>query len=593
MKCCGQLPFKGDYEQAVIYSILNEEHPSILNLRNDISPQIEEIVSKSLQKNVTERYQNVQEIIDDIYEIKLQSSPTHAIHNDSTADISSRGKSLSYKFYVVTAIVGALLFLSAYLFYWDKSESIDSLAIIPFVNSSDDDDTEYLCDGVTVSLINQFSEFSDLKVMSRHSVARFKDQSVNPLEAGRMMAVQSVLTGRLDLRGEKLIVDVELLKVDDGQQLWGDRFERNKKDILTIENDIVNRISDKLKIKLTGNKTLKKENHISLDPMAYDLYLRGRYIMLGTSDDGPARAQEYFRQAIEREPRLAIAHAGLGESYVNQAWLNSRNRDEIVPLAKAALEKAIDLDADLSEAYVLAGEIAFYFDWNWAAAEEGYRKAIELNPGSDLAHREYSNFLLAMGDLDRAIAEARIAQSLDPLSVYGTHQLGWSLLATGRLSEAATEFRKAIDLNPTWIWGNIKLGMSLALMGDKENAMEALYRADELLAGRLPSPLAQSWLAQIAYLSGDTLRINETITRLQSQAELTYVEPYALADIYFRLGEYDKMFEYLEQGFEVKSPLMPVLLLDGLFSWKELKNDPRYLSLHERLNFPNPKLEDL
>ena len=582
----GQLPFKGDYEQAVIYSILNEEPQNIQNLRNNISPQFEEIISKSLQKNVAERYQNVQDIIDDIYGTKLQSSPKHAIHDDSTADISSHGKSISYKFYVVLAIVGALLILFAYIYYLDKSESIDSLAIIPFVNTSDDEDTEYLCDGVTVSLINQFSEFSDLKVMSRHSVARFKDQSANPLEAGRLMQVKSVLAGQLDLKGEKLIIDVELLKVDDGQQLWGDRFERKKKDILTIENDIVNRISDKLKIKLTGTKALKKEDNMSLDPMAYDLYLRGRYIMLGTSDDGPARAQEYFRQAIEREPRLAIAHAGLGESYVNQAWLNSRNREEIVPLAKAALKKAIDLDADLSEAYVLAGEIALYFDWDWPAAEEGYRKAIELNPGSDLAHREYSNFLLAMGYLDRAIAEARIAQSLDPLSVYGTHQLGWSLLATGRLSEAAAEFRKAINLNPTWIWGNIKLGMACALMGDKENAMDALSRADELLAGKLPSPLAQSWLAQIAYMCGDEGRIKETIVRLQSQAELTYIDPYAFADMFFLLGDYDKMFQNLEKCFEIRSSLMPMIFLDGKYFWKKINHDPRYLSLLERLNFP-------
>jgi serine/threonine protein kinase/tetratricopeptide (TPR) repeat protein len=588
----GQFPFKGQYEQAVVYAIINENYQSISSFRNDISPQIEEIVSKALQKNQQQRYQNMQKLIDDFEGTALPSSRSHNLQTDSSENISSNRKDPPYKLYSVLATVSILLIFLGYILFWGKSDTIDSLAILPFVNTSNDNDTEYLCDGVTVSLINKLAEFSDLKVMSRYSVTRFKDGSTNPLEAGRLMDVKSVLAGKLAVRGEKLIIDVELLKVKDGQQLWGDRFEREKKDILTIEHNIVNRISDKLKIKLAGNKTENNLDDLSLDPMAYDLYLRGRYIMLGTSDDGPKRAQEYFRQAIEREPRLAIAHAGLGESYVNQAWFNSRNRDEIVPLAKAALKKAIELDADLCEAHVLAGEIAFYFDWNWAAAEEGYRKAIELNPGSDLAHREYSNFLLAMGFADKAVAEARIAQSLDPLSVYATHQLGWSLLATDRLSEAAIQFRKALDLNPTWIWGNIKLGMSLALMGDKENAMEALSRADELLAGKLPSPLAQSWLAQIDYLCGNEDRINETMTRLQSQAELTYVEPYALADMFFRLGDYDKMFEYLEQGFEVKSTLMPVLLLKGQFSWKKIKNDPRYQSLFKRMDFPNQKLED-
>jgi serine/threonine-protein kinase len=588
----GQLPFKGDYEQAVIYSIMNEEHQRIQNFRNDISPQIEEIVSKALQKNPQNRYQHAQQVIDDLHATTKPSSETsREPGGDLTENISSPGKGPSHKFYYALAAVAILLIcIFGYLFFWEESETINTLAVLPFINASNDADTEYLTDGVTVSLINRLSEFSDLKVMSRHSVARFKDGSEDPLAAGRLMAVKSVLAGQMDLRGEKLIVDVELLKVEDGQQLWGDRFERDRKDILTIEHDIVKRISDKLKIKLVGNKPTNHKDDMLLDPMAYDLYLRGRYIMLGTSDDGPARAQEYFRQAIEREPRLAVAHAGLGESYVNQAWLSSRNRDEVVPLAKAALKKAMDLDAGLSEAHVLAGEIALYFDWDWSAAEAGYRSAIELNPGSDLAHREYSNFLLLMDFPEKAIAEARIAQSLDPLSVYATHQLGWSLLATGRLSEAVIEFRKAINLNPTWVWGNIKMGMAYALMGDQVNATSALKRADELLAGKLPSPLAQDWLAQIAYLCGDANRINETVTRLQSQAELTYVEPFALADIFFRLGDLDKMFEYLEHGFEVRSPLMPVILLERKFIWKKIKDDPRYLSLLKRMDFPNTKL---
>jgi tetratricopeptide (TPR) repeat protein len=195
-----------------------------------------------------------------------------------------------------------------------------------------------------------------------------------------------------------------------------------------------------------------------------------------------------------------------------------------------------------------------------------------------------------MNSPDKAIAEARIAQSLDPLSVYATHQLGWSLLATGRFSEAVVEFRKAIDLTPTWVWGNIKMGMAYARMGDRENATKAMLRADELLAGNLPSPLAQDWLAQIAYMCGNADRIHETVKRLQHQADSTYVEPVALADICYRLGDFDAMFEYLEQGFAARSPLMPVILLQGRSSWKEIESDPRYLSLLDRMHFPGATL---
>ena len=583
----GQLPFKGDYEQAVIYSIMNEEPQSIGDFRDDVSPQIGEIVSKALQKNPQHRYQNANEIIEDFQETSKPSSTTGS---DSKEKIPSAAKKSHNLYYALAAIAALIIIIVGYIFLGGKGGKIDSLAVLPFTNTSKDADTEYLSDGVTSSLINRLAEFSGLKVMSRLSVARFKDGSEDPLAAGRLMGVKSILAGQMDLRGDKLIVEVDLLKVSDGQQLWGERFERDKKDILTIEHDIVDRISDKLKVKLIGDKQANHEDDVSIDPTAYDNYLRGRYIMLGTSDDGPARAQEYFRQAIEREPRLAIAQAGLGESYVDQAWLNSRDRDEIVPLAKAALKKAMDLDPDLCEAHVLAGDIALYFDWDWAAAEQGYRSAMELNPGSDLAHREYANFLLTMDYPEKAIAEARKAQSLDPLSVYATHQLGWSLLAIGRFSEAVVEFRKAIDLNPTWVWGNIKMGMSYALMGDKENASMAMQRADELLAGKHPSPLAQDWLAQIAYMCGDADRINETVKRLQDQEKSTYVDPFVLADIFYRLGDFDKMFQYLEQGFESRSTLMPLILLQGKSDWKKIKDDPRYLSLLKRLNFPNAKL---
>jgi serine/threonine protein kinase/tetratricopeptide (TPR) repeat protein len=580
----GKMPFRGDYEQAMIYSIINEEPQKLTELRDDISPQIENIVLKALQKNPEERYQQAGQIIKDFNDNVDQSS-TPIGYLKPNFPLTEKKSRIVY--FALSAIVILLIIISGYMFFGGNGSKIDSLAVLPFVNASKDDDAEYLSDGVTSSLINRLAEFPGLKVMSRLSVTRFKNGSEDPLEAGRLMGVQSILAGQLVLRGEKLIVDVEFLKVDDGRQLWGDRFERDKKNILSIEHEIVNRIGDKLEVKLAGEKQSDQENDDSIDPQAYDNYLRGRYIMLGTSDDGPARAQEYFRQAIEREPRLAIAYAGLGESYVNQAWLNSKDRDTAVPLAKAALQKAMELDPGLCEAHVLAGEIAFYFDWDWSAAGQSYRTAMELNPGSDLAHREYSSYLLWLNQPEKAIAEARIAQSLDPLSVYATHQLGYNYLATGRLSEAVVEFRKAIDLNPTWVWGNIKMGMSYALMGDTTNASKAMRRADELLVRKLPSPLGQDWLAQIAYMCGDTVRIYETIARLQNQSKLSYVDPFPLADMYYRLRDYNAMFRYIEQGYEERSPLMGALLINREFMWREVKNDPRYLNMLKRLNFPN------
>jgi len=602
----GKLPFRGDHEAALMYSIVNEECDSVLKYRQDIPPGLDGIVHRSLEKRPEDRYQQADEMTGELLRMMKQpagasssygaDSAGRATHEkDSQARTSVTGNEPHTRksppralLFALSAVVIALLGTLGYLFLLPRSMPIDSLAVLPFVNASGDPNTEYLSDGVTAGLINRLSELSDVKVMSRYSVARFKDGKEDPRAAGRLMGVASVLTGRLDIKAERLVVDVELLDVKDGRQLWGDRFDRDRADALTIEREIVGRISDRLRIRLTGNAAVAPAEDAALDPAAYDLYLRGRYIMLGTSDDGPARAQEFFRRAIELEPRLAVAYAGLGESYVNQAWLSSKDRGEMVPLAKAALRKAVELDAGLSETHVLAGDIALYFDWDWSAADASYQKAIETNPGSDIGHREYANFLLLLDRPDQAIAEARKAQSLDPLSVYATHQLGYCYLATGRLPEAATEFRKAIDLNPSWVWGNIKVGMTYSLMGDSINALAAMHRADELLAGRHPSPLAQDWLAEIAYLCGDPKRVRETLARLENQAKTEYVEPIALAGMCYRVGDYDRMHKYIQQGYEVRSTLMVYLLLQKRFIWKMVSDDPRYVSLLESMGFPQP-----
>jgi Tfp pilus assembly protein PilF len=321
------------------------------------------------------------------------------------------------------------------------------------------------------------------------------------------------------------------------------------------------------------------------DPEAYDLYLRGRYALASGANDGLSRAQELFRQSIERQP-LAAAYAGLGEIYVNQTWLNSKDSAEMVPLAKAALKKALELDPNLVDTYLLAADVALYFDWDWAAAGANYRKAIEISPSNDVAHREYAGYLLSLDRADEALAEARKAQSLDPLSVYATHQLGYSFLALGRLPEAAAEFKKALALNPEWRWGNIKLSMTYGYMHEREKALAAVHRADELLPPDKGSPLSQSWLAITVFLCGDPSRAKKTLEDLEQQARTKFVDPTVLAGLHFRLSDKNRAFEDLEKAFQARNPGMVYLLINRHFLWKDVGEDPRYLDLLKRVGFP-------
>jgi len=234
---------------------------------------------------------------------------------------------------------------------------------------------------------------------------------------------------------------------------------------------------------------------------------------------------------------------------------------------------------------VLAGQIKMFFDWDWAGAGHEHRLALELNPGSDVAHREHAVFLSLMGHYEEGLAVARQAQTLDPLSVNSTHEVGYELLALGRLDEAAVEFRKAIDLNPTWIWGNIKLGMTYSELGEHEQAMACVRRADELMGGAHGTALSQAWRGVIELGAGKPSRLESTLERLHETSRTAYIDPFVIAWCHYALGDRDAMFASLERAYMVRSPLMPFLLQARRFLWREAGADPLYEELIRRMNF--------
>jgi len=449
-------------------------------------------------------------------------------------------------------------------------------------------------------LIHMLAKVRGLRVAARASSFHFKGKDVPPGDIGRALNVGALLDGSVRKAGNQARISVQLMKVSDGCQLWSETCDRTLDDIFEVQDDIAQSVVRELGTTLLlGDSPDAPTNHHgpadlrivlkarTCDPESYDLYLRGRYLF-GATVDGPARAQELFRNAIERSPRFALAYAGLGESYVMQSWLGSRDRELTVSQAKGALAKALALDDQLCEARVLAGQIKLYFDWDWVGAEQEYRMAIELGPSSDLAHREHGFFLSLMGRFDEGLDAARKAQTLDPLSVNSTHYVGYQLLVVGRLNEAAAEFRKAIDLNPTWIWGNIKLGMTYSQMGEHDQAMACVRRADELMNGALGTPLAQTWLAIIESRAGEPARARGAITRLEDQSRTGYVDPFVMAWLHYELHDHDAMFASLEGGYELRSPLMVYLGQVRGFLWREAGGDARYERLMQRMRFVKP-----
>ena len=557
----GRRPFCGATSADVSSAILRDTPEPLATVRPDLPGDLERIVSRCLEKSPRERFQTALDVCNELRRV----NPALEQGQRAVREIPA-------------------------------AQDVASIGVLPFVNRSASAEDEYFSDGLADELINTLTRIKNLRVSARASSFHFKGKDVPLAEVGRSLNVAMLLDGSVRKAGDRVRISVQLLRASDGGHLWSETYDRTFDDIFAVQDDIAQSVAKALRETLLGRPQdtptsggfnavlagLARER--TCDPESYDLYLRGRYLF-GASNDGPVRAQELFRSAIERSPRFALAYSGLGESYVMQSWLGSRDRDTTVSQAKGALAKALALDDQLCEARVLAGQIKLYFDWDWAGAEREFRLARELNPGSDLAHREHAAFLSFMGRFEEGLAAARRAQALDPLSVNATHEVGYELLALGRLDEAALEFRKAIDLNPTWIWGNIKLGMAYSEMGEHDKAMACVRRADELMGDTPGTPLSQSWRCIIELAAGNPARLRSTLTRLEEQSRTDYVDPFVIAGFHYALGDHDAMFASLERAHVVRSPLMAILLQARGFLWRKVGADARYEELVRRMGF--------
>jgi len=558
----GRRPFQGKSTAELASSILRDTPPKLQSTRPDLPQDLERIVGRCLEKAPRERFQTALDVLNELRAVR------RAAENGSAQKPTAA-----------------------------PASGTASIAVLPFANRSGNPDDEYFSDGLADELLNVLVKIKGLHVAARASSFHFKGKGATIAEVGQALGVATVLDGSVRKSGERVRISMQLVQVADGHHLWAETYDRTLDDIFAVQDDIAHSVVKELRHTLLGEAADSEASGRAraevaaargriTDPEAYDLYLRGRHLMTA-ADDGAERAQEMFRQAIERAPSFALPYAGLGSVYVLQSWRASRDRGETVAKARAALARALELDDQLCEALVLSAQIKLYFDWDFAGAGDDLRRAIEQNPSSDVAYREYANWLSIMGRSEEGIAAARQAQALDPLSVDATHELGWELLATGRPAEAVVEFRRALDLNPSWIWGYIKMGMAYAHLGDAPNALACVRRADALLAGAPGTPLAQSWLATSEALAGSDARARATLARLAQESRTAFVEPAAIAQVHYALGDYDAMFAELEHGLTLRSPVMVALGQTRAYMWRGVAGDPRYDSVVERMGLPS------
>ncbi len=470
-----------------------------------------------------------------------------------------------------------------------------SIAVLPFVNRSHDQDDEYFSDGLADEMLNVLAKMRGLRVAARSSAFTFKDKTATVAEVGRALNVATVLEGTVRKAGNRMRISVQLVKVADGYHLWSETYDRTLEDIFAVQDDIARSVVKELRSALLGEvMDAKTATDVALqvdsavkgrrtDPEAYRLYLRGREFLVGNQHEMD-KSVDCFQQAVGLSPDYALAHAGLAEAYTLQAYLRAMDRTQAVGKARAAVTRALELDPKLAEAHTALGLVLFYFEWDWAGADNEFSQALELNPGSVAVHQEYGGFLTAMGRLDEGLAQSREAALLDPLSVGPVHDMAINALVRHDYERAAAGFRHAIDINPNWTWGYIKLALTLAAQNHCNEAFAQAEIAERRIAGGV-APLSQSWLGMTYAKCGDTARARQKLDVLHALETTQYVDPVTYAAIHSALGEMDEALLWYEKAFEDRTPNMVYAAILPRLS-PELAGNGRFEAIVERMGFP-------
>jgi serine/threonine protein kinase/tetratricopeptide (TPR) repeat protein len=608
-------PFKGRTESHTRVSVLDHEPTPLFEHVADVPRQLERIVSKALAKDRTKRYQTVTDLKLDLEqlreELRLSTSEigTHERaperNNLETVTVSSlpthnRGpvetitevvpvqpqSTRSWKnsaYLSVGAIV--LLLVVVGLFYWRSySAPISSIAILPFVNESNDPNADYLSDGITESITNSLSQLPELKVMSRNAAFRFKSTTQDPQETGKSLNVGAVLTGRLVKLGDQVIIKTELIKVADGSQIWGDEYQTKLADILSVQDEVSRKISESLRVRLTGEEQQKLAKRYSKDAEAYQLYLKGRYYWNKRNEDGFRNSINFFKQAEEQDPTFALAFSGLADSYALLCDIGVARPVDEMPKAKAAAQKAVDADPNLAEAYTSRAFVKLSYDWDWLGAESDFQQALKLNSKYPTAHQWYASYLMQMGKFSRAKAELEEAHKLDPLSPIISSNTGLYSYYEHNYDDAISKYKLTLQTDPDFWVARHYLGLAYVQKGMFPEAITELRSLIKAPAnGPIPDEVidneteASASLGFAYGMAGKRSEAETILNQLQALSQRRYVSGIYFAAVCSGLKDKDHAIEYLNKAFESRHPGLVLIRIEPMFDG--LRDDERFKQL--------------
>ncbi|MFP5246541.1 MAG: protein kinase domain-containing protein, partial [Thermoanaerobaculia bacterium] len=450
------------------------------------------------------------------------------------------------------------------------SKTIDSIAILPLMNATNDPNAEYLGDGISEGVINRLSQLPKLKVMARSTAFRYKHRDVDAQGIGRELRVRAVLAGVVKQVGERLQISVELVDSLDGAQLWGETYMRAYADLMQLPEEISREIADKLRLKLTGAEKKKLRRRATENSEAYQHYLRGRYQWNKRTEESLKKGIAHYREAIELDPSFASAYAGLADSFVTLTTNIPLPPHEAMPKAKAAAMRAIELDDGLAEAWASLAAVKWWYEWDWEGAEEAYRRAIELNPNYATAHDGYAMLLAARGRAAESVEQNAKAADLDPLSLIIAVHAGWPFYFARDYESATRRFRKALELDENFIPAHGWLGMALGQQKRYREAVEAFNRALEVDH----IPILTAMLAHTHAIAGHREHALSLLDELTQLSRERYISPYDIAVIRAGLGDTSAALAKLREAVEDRSAWLVFLDVDPRLD--RLRNEPGF-----------------
>ncbi len=441
---------------------------------------------------------------------------------------------------------------------------VDSLAVLPFENTTRDPGLEFLSEGITESLIMSLSHLPRLRVMARSTVFRYKGRPLDPRRIGEELKVRAIVLGRVSGWNHRLRVAAELVDTADGSLLWGERYDRVSTDIFAVQEEISGEISAKLRVRLSGAERARLQKRHTQDTEAYLHYLKGRFHWNKRTARGLRTAVECFRQATEADPAYALAYSGLADCYNLLSLYSLVPPRESMPKAKAAALKALEIDSGLAEAHTSLAYVRLYYDWDWPGAEESFLRALQLNPNYPTAHHWYHELLVAMGRFDEESRQVRRARELDPLSLIITTEVGWGLYFARQYDRAARHLRNALEMDNHFPVAHFILGLVRLQQHQFDRAAADLRRALRLYEGG-PFPLAVGALGAALAGAGEAQGARQQLSRLDELSRKHYVSAYAKAIVHAGLGDADAALESLEEALRQRDDRSIFLNVDPLF----------------------------